>query len=198
MMKLLKRTYDWVLSWADSHYGTLVLFLLAFVESSFFPLPPDILLMSLCLSRPQQAFRYAAVCTAGSALGGGLGYLIGLGLWGLLQELFYTYIPGFTPELFAQVQHLFREYGFWAVFTAGFTPIPYKIFTIGAGVFELNFMLFLCASVISRGLRFFLVSWLLHRYGLPVKAFIERHFNWLTLLAALLILVLLAVVKGMH
>jgi len=195
MMTLVRRTYDWILGWANSPYGTPALFVLAFVESSFFPIPPDILLMSLCLSRPRKAFRYAAVCTAGSAIGGGLGYLLGLGLWGLLQNLFYTYIPGFTPELFAQVQNLFRDYGFWAVFTAGFTPIPYKIFTIGAGVFQLNFLLFLCASVISRGLRFFLVSWLLYRYGLPVKDFIDRQFNWLTLLATLLILLLLVAIK---
>jgi len=196
MLKLARRTYDWVLQWADSRYGSLALFLLAFAESSVFPIPPDILLMALCLSRPRQAFRYASICTLGSALGGAVGYLLGLGLWSLLQELFYRYVPGFTPDLFAHVQSLFREYGFWAVFTAGFTPIPYKIFTIGAGVFQLNFMLFLSASFISRGLRFFLVSWLLFRYGLPVKAFIDRHFNRLTLAATLILILVLALFKG--
>lgn len=198
MLPLVRRTYDWVLSWADSPYATPALFLLAFVESSVFPIPPDVLLMSLCLSRPLQAFRYAAICTAGSALGGGLGYLLGLGLWGLLQDLFYRYIPGFTPGIFLQVQQLFQDYGFWAVFTAGFTPIPYKIFTIGAGVFQLNFALFLLASIISRGLRFFLVSWLLFRYGLPVKAFIDRRFNQLTLLATLLVIVALVLIKALR
>jgi membrane protein YqaA with SNARE-associated domain len=154
--------------------------------------------MSLCLSRPLKAFRYAVVCALGSALGGCLGYLLGLGMWDLLQGLFYSYIPGFTPEIFGRVQNLFQAYGFWAVFTAGFTPIPYKIFTIGAGVFQLNFVLFFCASLISRGLRFFLVSWLLYRYGLPVKSFIERHFNWLTLLAVLVLFGILLLVKGLH
>jgi membrane protein YqaA with SNARE-associated domain len=198
MLVFMRRTYDWVLGWAESPYGLPALFLLAFVESSFFPLPPDILLMSLCLSRPLKAFRYAVVCTLGSALGGCLGYLLGLGMWDLLQGLFYSYIPGFTPEIFGRVQNLFQAYGFWAVFTAGFTPIPYKIFTIGAGVFQLNFVLFFCASLISRGLRFFLVSWLLYRYGLPVKSFIERHFNWLTLLAVLVLFGILLLVKGLH
>jgi membrane protein YqaA with SNARE-associated domain len=198
MMVLLRRTYDWVLGWAESPYGLPALFLLAFVESSFFPLPPDILLMSLCLSRPRLAFRYATVCTLGSALGGCLGYLLGLGMWGLLQDLFYSYIPGFTPELFNRVQGLFQDYGFWAVFTAGFTPIPYKIFTIGAGVFQLNFLLFIVASVVSRGLRFFLVSWLLYKYGMPVKTFIDRYFNWLTLLVTLVLFGILLLLKGLH
>lgn len=198
MTRWMRKTYDWVMHWAETPYGVPALFLLAFVESSFFPLPPDILLIALCLSRSRQAFRFALVCTLGSAIGGGLGYLIGLGLWDVLQGYFFNYIPGFTPALFAKVQNLFQENGFWVVFTAGFTPIPYKIFTIGAGVFKLNFALFFVASVISRGLRFYLIAWLLRHYGAPVKVFIDRHFNWLSLVATGLVLALVVLVKLLH
>jgi len=188
MTRILRKAYDWVLHWAETPYGTPALFLLAFAEASFFPIPPDLLLIALCLSLPTRYLRYALVCLAGSVVGGMAGYLLGAGLWSLLSEVFYSYIPGFTPELFAKVQRLFEDYGFWTVFTAGFTPIPYKVFTIGAGVFQISFGLFCVASIISRGLRFFLVAWLIRRYGPPVKILIERHFNWLSLVFVALLI----------
>jgi len=188
MTRLLRAAYDWVLHWAETPYGAPALFFLAFAEASFFPLPPDLLLIALCLSLPARYLRYTLVCLAGSVLGGIGGYLLGAGLWSLVSGFFFHYIPGFTPELFARVQQLFDAYGFWAVFTAGFTPIPYKVFTISSGVFQISFGLFCLASAISRGLRFFLVAWLIRQFGPPVKVLIERHFNWLSLVFTALLI----------
>jgi membrane protein YqaA with SNARE-associated domain len=116
----MRKLYDWVLSWANTPYGGLALFVLAFAESSFFPVPPDVLLIALALSIPARAFRFAAIAAAGSVLGGLFGYLLGFGVWHALDDIFYAYVPGFTPEGFQQVQNLFEQYDFWVVFSAGF------------------------------------------------------------------------------
>jgi len=187
-MRLLRRLYDWVLHWANTPYGAPALFLLALAEASFFPIPPDVLLLALCLSVPRRAYRFALVAAAGSVLGGILGYGIGQLLWDVLAPVFYTYVPGFTEDVFLRVQQLFATYDFWTVFVAGFTPIPYKVITIGAGVFRINFGIFVFASLLSRSLRFFLVAWLLHRYGASMRVFIERYFNLLTLGFAVLLI----------
>ena len=187
-MHLIRRMYDWVLHWAETPYGGPALFLLALVESSVFPVPPDVLLITLCISLPSRAWRYALLASIGSVIGGLLGYGIGWGAWPLVNGFFFNYIPGFTPELFSRVQELFSAYGFWVVFTAGFTPIPYKVITIGSGVFQINLAIFLIASLISRSLRFFLVAWLLHRYGPGVRGFIDRYFNLLSILFLVLLI----------
>jgi len=179
-MRLLRRLYDWVLRWANTPYGVPALFLLAFAESSFFPIPPDVLLVALALGVPSKAFRFATVASVGSVLGGVLGYGIGLGFWDTLGEVFYKYVPMFSEQGFAHVQKLFSEYDFWVVFTAGFTPIPYKIITIGAGVFHINFGMFMVASLLSRSLRFFLLATLVFYCGQSVRWFIEKYFNYLT------------------
>jgi membrane protein YqaA with SNARE-associated domain len=180
-MRVLRRLYDWVLHWAETPYGAPALFLLAFAESSFFPLPPDILLMALCLAVPQRSFRYAGLASVGSVLGGMGGYAIGFGLWEAVSGVFFQYIPGFSPQGFERVQELFSRYDFWVVFTAGFTPIPYKLITIGAGVFQVNFLMFVIASALSRSLRFFLLACLIYRYGSGIRTFIDRYFNFLTI-----------------
>lgn len=180
-MKIIRRLYDWVLSWAETPYGPVALFVLAFCEASFFPVPPDILLIALSLSLPAQALWFALLSSVGSVLGGVAGYLIGFLLWQSLSGIFFAYIPGFSPEVFEKVQGYFVEYDFLVVFAAGFTPIPYKIITIGAGVFGVNFPVFVIASLVSRSARFFLVAWLLKHYGPSVRNFIERYFNWLAI-----------------
>lgn len=186
---IVRRLYDWVLHWADTPFGTYALFFLAFAESSFFPVPPDILLIALALSAREKSFRYALVCSVGSLLGGMLGYYIGFGLWGLTSQFFFTYVPGFTHETFDKVQQLYVQYDFLIVFTAGFTFIPYKIFTISSGVFGINFLGFFVASLISRSARFFLIAGLIWRFGAPIKRFIDKYFNLLaTLFVILLIL----------
>jgi len=187
-MRLVRRLYDWVLHWAETPYGGPALFLLALVESSIFPVPPDVLLIALCIALPSRAWRFALLASAGSVLGGLIGYGIGWGAWSFVDTFFFDYIPGFTPAVFERVQGLFAEYDFWVVFTAGFTPIPYKVITIGSGVFNINLPVFLVASVISRSLRFFLVAWLLHRYGSGMRDFIDRYFNLLSIVFVLLLL----------
>lgn len=178
-MKLLRRLYDWVLHWAYTPYGAWALFVNAFCEASFFPVPPDVLLMALSLSRPRRAFFYAAICTIGSTLGGVLGFFLGLKFWSLAQSVVFNYI---NHDTFETVRQYFLRYEAWAIAIAGFTPIPYKVFTISAGFFRVNFMVFLIASFLSRGARFFLVGGLLYLFGEPIRDFIERYFNLLTLL----------------
>ncbi len=185
------RLYDWVLRWSGHPRAQSALFGLAFAEASFFPVPPDVLLISMCLSRPRRALRYATLCTAGSVVGGIAGYGIGKGLWHLVESFFFRYLSvfSFTPENFARVQHAYQENAFLAVFTSGFTPIPYKVFTIAAGVFEISMAVFILASLLGRASRFLLVSLLLRWIGPRVLPFIERYLGWLTLaFVALLIL----------
>jgi membrane protein YqaA with SNARE-associated domain len=187
-MRLVRRLYDWVLHWAETPYGGPALFLLALVESSIFPVPPDVLLIALCIALPSRAWRFALLASAGSVLGGLIGYGIGWGAWSFVDTFFFDYIPGFTPAVFERVQGLFAEYDFWVVFTAGFTPIPYKVITIGSGVFNINLLVFSVASLVSRSLRFFLVAWLLHRYGSGMRDFIDRYFNLLSIVFVLLLI----------
>ena len=190
-MKAFRRLYDWVLSWAETPYGLPALALLAFAEASFFPIPPDILLMALALALPARSYRFALAATIGSVAGGALGYLIGWGMWDISEPYFYQYVPGVTAAGFEQVQGLFAQYDFWTIFAAGFTPIPYKIFTIAAGVFEISFPVFMLASLVGRGLRFFLVAAMFYYFGRPARRLIEKYFN---LLSILLLIVLIGVI----
>jgi membrane protein YqaA with SNARE-associated domain len=183
----IRRLYDWVLSWAYTPYGLVALVLLCFAESSVFPIPPDPLIMALCLGAPARSFRFAAWATGASVAGGILGYLLGWGAWALVDDFFFAWVPGVTPEAFASVQALYSEYDFWAVFLAGLTPLPYKVFTLSAGAFNINFPIFVIASVLSRGLRFFLVAGLIWKFGPPVSRFIDRYFNILTLVFGVLL-----------
>lgn len=177
---IVKRCYNWVLGWADSRWGALALFVLAFAESSFFPIPPDILLIALCLGQTKRSFRFAAICTLGSVTGAIAGYAIGAGLWSVVDHWFIPNI--FSQAAFDNVGNLYNEWNFWAVFTAGFTPIPYKIFTIAAGVFAINFPMFILASIIARGMRFVLIGGLIWKFGAPIKTFIDKYFNLLAIL----------------
>jgi membrane protein YqaA with SNARE-associated domain len=176
---IVRRLYAWVLHWAETPYGPPALFLLALAESFFFPIPPDPLLIALCLGAAARSLRFAAAATVASVIGGIIGYGLGAGLWHVAEGWFFAYVPGVTPEAFASVQGLYDRYDFWAVFLAGLTPIPYKVFTLSAGVFAVNFPVFVIASVLSRGLRFFLLAGLIYRFGPPIARFIDRYFDWL-------------------
>jgi membrane protein YqaA with SNARE-associated domain len=187
-MRMFRRLYDWVLHWANTPYGAPALFLLALAESSVFPVPPDVLLIALSISLPHRAWYYATLCSIGSVVGGIIGYLLGWGFWSLLADFFFTYVPGFTPQLFARVQALYAEHDFWVVFAAGFTPIPYKVITIAAGVFLINFPVFVLASIIGRSARFFLVAGLIRRYGPGIRSFVDRYFNLLSMIFLLLLI----------
>lgn len=173
----VRRLYDWMLSWADHKAGPVALFGISFAESSVFPIPPDPLLLALSLGRPKRALLFAAICTTGSILGGMLGYALGWFVWDVVGDFFFAHVPGVTPESFGIVQDWYRRWGFWAVFLAGFTPLPYKVFTLASGVFQIPFPVFLLASSISRGARFFIVAGLVYLFGRPIQSFIDRHFN---------------------
>ena len=182
VFKWIRSLYDWVISWADTPYGFTALLCLAFVESIIFPIPPDVLLIALVLGARTRWLRFALGCTIASFLGGLVGYGLGATIWDTTAPLFYEYVPGFTEQKFERIKSLYETWGFWVVFTAGFTPIPYKVITVSAGVFKVNLLIFSVASILSRGARFFIVAWLLKKYGVPIRTFIERKFNLLTIL----------------
>lgn len=192
---LVRRLYDWVLHWAHTPYGTPALSVLAVAESSFFPIPPDPLLMALAMSRPERSLSYALVCALSSVFGGALGYLIGWQLWSMMSDFFFTHVPGFTHEVFNLVAQKYNENAFLAVFTAAFTPIPYKVFTIAGGVFQINFLEFMVASIIGRSMRFFLVAGLIWKFGAGIKATIDRYFDWFAVGFTVLLILGFIVIK---
>jgi membrane protein YqaA with SNARE-associated domain len=174
---MLKRVYDWVLHWADTPHGSWALFILAFAESSFFPVPPDVLLIALAVGRPNRALRFALICSVGSVLGGALGYLIGWQFMTTVGERIVAFY-GLQPRV-ADIGRLYNQYNAWAVGIAGFTPIPYKVFTIAAGMFKINFGIFMLASLVARSARFFIVGGLIYYFGPHIRTFIDRYFNLL-------------------
>ncbi|HUU46564.1 MAG TPA: VTT domain-containing protein [Acidobacteriota bacterium] len=183
----LRRLYAWVLTWADRKGGTVALAVLGVAESSVFPVPPDPLLMALCLGKPRRSLFFAAVLSVASVLGGVIGYGIGVFLWDTWGSWFFANVPGLTQQNFDLVAGWYHKWEFWAVFVAGLTPIPYKVFTIAGGVFRISFPVFFLASAISRSARFFLIAVLLYFYGPSIERFIDRYLGWLTLLFAALL-----------
>ncbi len=174
-----------IIHWVETvfmPYNALGLFVLSFIESSFFPVPPDVLLIPLALRRPEQALDLAFITSAGSVLGGAFGYWLGkVGGRPILRH--------FASEgRIDSIAGLFRKYGVWAVGIAGFTPIPYKLFTLAAGVFLMNFRLFVLTSAVSRSARFFIVAWLIRHYGERIIVFLTTEFEAATLLIVLVAL----------
>ncbi|WP_240744695.1 YqaA family protein [Desulforhopalus sp. IMCC35007] len=183
---VVRRLYDVCMEWISGKYGVWALFFIAFIESSFFPLPPDIFLIALCIALPALSFRYAAICSVGSVLGGALGY--GLGYWfmdGIGMSIIDWYGLG---NKYQMVQQYFKEYDVWIVGTAGFTPIPYKLFTITAGFVHSNFVTFMIVSLVARSARFFLVAGLIWKFGPRIKTFIDRYFNILSIAFVVLLI----------
>lgn len=183
----IRRLYAWVLHWAETPYAVPALVVIAFVESSFFPIPPDVLLIALCLGTPTRSFRFAAWCSVASVAGGMFGYLIGyaaepLGRW-IIFDLLHQ---GAAWDVVAR---LYGENAFLAILTAAFTPIPYKVFTIAAGVFheQVPFATLVGASVIGRTGRFMLVAAVIWKFGPPVKRLLDRYFEWFTVLFTVLL-----------
>ena len=190
---MLRKLYDWVLHWAETPYGSWALFLLAFSESSFFPIPPDVLLIALAVAVPRKAMRFALICSVGSVLGGCFGYLIGwqfMGSIGAKIVVFYG-----LDDKVDYIGNLYRNYDAWAIGIAGFTPIPYKVFTIAAGMFKINFAVFIVASFISRSARFFLVGGLIYLFGPRIQLFIEKYFNILAVAFTILLITGFVVIK---
>jgi membrane protein YqaA with SNARE-associated domain len=183
---LVRRIYDWVLGWAETPYGIPALFILAFAESSFFPVPPDVLLIALALAAPARSFKFAFYAMLASVLGGMLGYAIGV--WGY-QAIGADIVAFYDGEaVMEKVRVLYDEYGFWGILTAAITPIPYKIFTIASGVFAFDFASFTIASVLGRSVRFFLVAGLIWKVGPSIKNFIDSYLNLLAFLFVVLLI----------
>jgi membrane protein YqaA with SNARE-associated domain len=182
----VRRIYDEVIHLSAKQHALFWLAVISFVESSFFPIPPDIMLIPMILAAPKQAWKIAGVCTVASVIGAYLGYIIGFYFFQLIAEpllSFYGYL-----EKFNEFKNLYNEYGAWIVFGAGITPFPYKIITIASGVVHLNLAVFTVASVIARGLRFFLIAWLLYAYGEKMRTFIEKNLGWLSVLFLILLI----------
>lgn len=184
--RMVRKVYDWMLAMSASPNAMWFLALVAFAESSFFPIPPDIMLIPMVLAMPKKAWQIAAVATVSSVLGGYFGYGIGVFFFDLIAKPilnFYGYMQQF--DVFKDYYH---QLGAWIVFGAGITPFPYKVITIASGVVHLDLITFTVASIIARGMRFFLVAWLLKKYGARMKIFIEKHLGMLSILFLLMLI----------
>ena len=184
-MALIRKLYDWILQWASTPYALPVLFIVSFVESSFFPIPPDILLIAMVVAAPAGWFRFALVCSIGSVLGGIFGYLIGYQFMEIIGNRIVEFYH--FQEKWDKIGLLYDKYNAWAVAAAGFSPLPYKVFTLAAGAFEINFLTFVLASAASRAARFFLVAALIYKFGPPFKILIEKYFNTFTIIFMILL-----------
>ncbi|UCD84471.1 MAG: DedA family protein [Deltaproteobacteria bacterium] len=190
---MLRRLYDWVLHWAETPYGSWALAVLAFCESSFFPIPPDVLLIALAVSIPRKSFRYAVICSIGSVLGGILGYILGLEFMEIAGRPILEFY-GVTDK-YEQIRSLYNQYDVWAVGIAGFTPIPYKVATIAAGACKINFLTFILVSILCRSARFFLVGGLIYVFGASIRSFIDRYLNLLTIIFVIFLILGFIAVK---
>lgn len=191
--QFVRKIYDSVFHLSKENGAIYWLFAIAFIESSFFPIPPDVMLIPMILAAPKKAWSIAGVATVGSVIGAYLGYAIGFYFFQLIAEPllnFYGYL-----EKFNSFKDLYNQYGAWIVFGAGITPFPYKIITIASGVVHMNLIVFTIASIIARGMRFFLVALLLKKYGETMREFIEKNLGWLSVLFLLLLIGGFAVIK---
>jgi len=190
---LTRKIYDKTLDLASKKNALAWLFAISFIESSFFPIPPDIMIIPMVLATPKQAYKIAGIALIASVLGGYLGYAIGVFGFEMIAKpllTFYGYM-----ENFHKFENYYHEYGAWIVFGAGITPFPYKIITIASGVVRLDLIVFTIASILARGIRFYLIAWLLKRFGEPMKTFIEKNLNLLSILFLLLLIGGFAIIK---
>jgi len=192
----VRSVYDWVLGWADSPFGVAALFVLAVVEASVFFVPPDVLLIALCVGRPRRSLYFAGICTVGSVLGGIGGYLIGYQLYDLIGRSIIEFYN--ATEAFQRVGDLYRANLVLALGTAGFTPIPYKVFTIAAGAFAVPFLPFVVISAASRAARFFLVAGLIRVWGPQIRDFIDRYFNLLSVVFVVALILGFLLLRYVH
>ena len=190
---MLLRLYDWTMGLAAHRHATAWIAVIAFLESSVFPIPPDILLIPMVLAAPTRAFRLVAIVTAASVLGGITGYAIGVFLFETIGRTILDFYGYF--DKFASFQDWYREWGSWIVFAGGFSPIPYKVITIASGAVQLDFWTFTIVSIISRGARFLIVAALLWKFGVPIRTFIERWLGPLTLAFVVLLVTGFVVLK---
>jgi membrane protein YqaA with SNARE-associated domain len=182
---MLRRLYDWTMSLSASPRAPFALGAVSFAESSFFPIPPDIMLAPMSLARPDRAFRYATICTITSVLGGLLGYLIGAFAFATIGQWLISIYGG--QEKIDHLLELYRQYGAWVILIKGLTPIPYKFVTIASGMAGYDLVWFVLLSILTRGARFFALAGLFNRFGGPMRNVLERHFGLILLLSAILL-----------
>jgi membrane protein YqaA with SNARE-associated domain len=187
MIALLRRLYHWTLALAERSFAPWALGGVSFAESSFFPIPPDVMLIPMCLARPSRAFWYATICTVASVVGGIVGYAIGYLLFDTVGR-FLINLYGYAGQL-EYFKTAYDQYGHWIIMIAGFTPFPYKVVTIASGFVKYDLLLFVILSVLTRGARFYLVALLLYLWGDWARDFIERRFELLTVVFAALFIV---------
>lgn len=193
LQNIIRKTYDLMLKWSASPNAMFWLFLVAFAESSFFPIPPDIMLIPMILATPTKAWKIAGVATLASLSGGYFGYAIGVFAFDMIAEPILNFYHAL--DKFHTFENYYHQYGAWIVFGAGITPFPYKIITIASGVVHLDLIVFTIASILARGMRFFVVAWLLKKYGEPMKYFIDKHLGKLSVLFLILLIAGFAAVK---
>jgi membrane protein YqaA with SNARE-associated domain len=171
----LRKLYYWTLHWAATPHALPALFALSFIESSIFPVPPDVLLMAMCFAAPKRWVRYAFWCSVASVLGGLLGYAIGYGLYESVGQRIVAFYHG--EAVIEKIQGWYDQHGFLGIIVAAITPIPYKVFTIASGMLRYDLFQFTVASLIGRSFRFFLVAFVIRKFGVQVKPFLEKHFE---------------------
>ncbi len=194
---IIRRTYNWTISWADRPGGAIALFLIAFAESSFFPIPPDVLLLALVFGARKKWAKYALICTAGSVIGGIAGWAIG---WGLRDTVAIPLLNIFDHDGSTQtkIQTWYEAYGFLGILIAAITPIPYKVFTIASGMFNYSLPMLIVASIIGRGFRFYVVAGLARICGPTVRPFVEKNLEWCFLAFGILLVGGFVVIKFLH
>ncbi len=182
---MLRRLYDWTLSLAQSPHALWALAIVAFVESSFFPIPPDVLMIPMIIAAPRRAFLIAGVATVASVLGGLFGYFIGYALFETIGQPIFDFYG--KADAVAEFSANFNAYGAWAVLIAGVTPFPFKVITIMSGVTALSLPVFIISAIVARSLRFFIVAVLLWKFGEPIRDFIERRLGLMFVLFCVLL-----------
>ena len=183
---MIRRLYDWTLSLSAHPRALWALAAVSFVESSFFPIPPDIIMIPMILAQPRKAWLIALVCTISSVVGGLFGYFIGAALFDTIGQAIFDFYG--KADAVAAFNDRFNAYGAWAVLVAGVTPFPYKVITIMSGWTGLSIPVFIVASIAARGLRFFIVAALLWKFGAPIRAFIEKYLGLLFTLFVILLI----------
>ena len=192
-MKIFRKLYNWTLEKSSQKGAPFFLGIISFAESSFFPIPPDIILIPMILAKRTKAYFFALICTMSSVAGGILGYLIGLIIFnsiGIFVVNFYN-----LAESVDDFKNYYDLYGAWIVIIAGFTPFPFKAITIASGLLQLNFIIFILCALLSRGARFYLIALLLYLFGEKIKIFIDKYFNILTILFFILLIGSIFIIK---
>jgi membrane protein YqaA with SNARE-associated domain len=202
MKNWLKNLTTWGLKWANTKYSWVSMFVCAFADASFFPLPTPLFFITLSLLNIKCTYKFALTGTMGTVFGALLGFSIGHFAWlnsqGNFTELaqfFFKYIPGFTVELYDKIRNLYIKWDFWILFTAGYTPIPYKFFSISSGVFHLNLFMVLGATFIGQGIRFFLLAYLIIKIGPEIKKIFKRNIKAIAIISSLCLIVIVVLIK---